>query len=232
MELLWNGFGDAVELLIGLDGQVFQAAIRSLWVSSLAVGLATVVGLPLGSWLAFSSFRGVGAIVLLCRAAMALPTVFVGVVCFALFSRRGPLGATELLYTPWVIVIGEFMLALPIVTSLSHGAIKSLDPKVAETARTLGANASRRWLTYLSEARTGVTLAILTAYSRCVTELGIAMMVGGNIQDRTRTLATATALETGQGEFSRGFAMGLILLLIAVGVTLVIACLAREAEGP
>ena len=125
---------------------------------------------------------------------------------------------------------GEFLLALPLVVTISHGAIAALDPRVAETAKSLGAGLVRRWLTYLSEAKTGILVAMMTAFSRCVTELGIAMMVGGNIKERTQTLTTATALETGQGEFARGLAMGLILLLIAMIVTSLIVFLGREDE--
>ena len=230
MELIWEGLRDAGGLLLRLDPQVMDAALRSVWISLLAVLLATVVGLPLGTLLARRSFVGRRLLVLLSRASMAFPTVFIGMVCYAVFSRRGPLGPLELLYTPWAIVCGEFLLALPWVVSISHGAIKSLDPRVAETARTLGAGAPLRWLTYLSEARVGVTLAVLTAFSRCVTELGIAMMVGGNIRFRTRTLATATALETSKGEFARGMAMGMILLFVAVGVTLLIVYLSQEEK--
>jgi len=168
---------------------------------------------------------------LLFRAGMALPRVFIGSVCYAMFSRRGPLGPMELLYTPWAIVCGEFVLALPLIVSLSHAAIRELDPRVGETAWTLGAGLLGRCKTYLSEARLGIVLAILTAFARCVTELGIAMMVGGNIKNRTRTLATATALETGKGEFGRGMAMGFILLAIAVGVTWIIAYVGRDNQG-
>ena len=231
MELIRQGVQDACQLLLSADEQVVDAAIRSLWISSCAVLLATLIGLPLGTLLARRSFPGRSAAVLISRASMAFPTVFIGMVCYALFSRRGPLGLFELLYSPWAIVFGELLLALPIVVSISHGAIRSLDDRVGETARTLGAGVVRRWRTYLSEARVGVTLAILTAFSRCVTELGIAMMVGGNIRDRTRTLATATALETGKGEFARGMAMGLILLVLATGVTIVIVVLSREEHG-
>ena len=162
---------------------------------------------------------------------MALPTVFVGVLCYALFSRRGFLGPLELLYSPWGIVCGELLLAVPIVVGISQGAFRSLDPRVAETAWTLGAGPLRRGLTYLSEARVGAMLAVLTAFARCVTELGIAMIVGGNIKDRTRTLATATALETGKGEFARGLAMGTILLLVALAAACVIGWLSRENKG-
>jgi tungstate transport system permease protein len=192
------------------------------------VGLAGLAGLPAGTLLARRAVPGRGLLVLALRAAMAAPTVFVGIVCYGLFSRRGPLGPFELLYTPWAMVAGEWLLAFPIVTALSHGALKSLDPRVPETARTLGAGPLRRWCTYLSEARVGVTLGLLTALARCLTELGIAMMVGGNIAYRTRTLATATALETGKGEFERALAMGLLLLFLALGVTVLIASLSKE----
>ena len=162
---------------------------------------------------------------------MSLPTVFVGVLCYSFFSRRGMLGPLELLYTPWAIVCGELLLALPIVVSLTHGAVSSLDSKVGETAWLLGAGRFQRMRTYLSEARGGVMLAVLTAFSRCVTELGIAMMVGGNIKDRTRTLSTATALETSKGEFGRGLAMGMLLLFIAMTVTLLMSYVGRDEQA-
>ena len=228
MGLIWEGCRDAIHLLLHRDPLVLDAAWRSLWISLLAVGLSTVVGLPLGTLLARLTFPARAFVVLGFRAGMALPTVFIGIVCFALFSRRGPLGPFELLYTPWAIVCGEFLLALPLVVSICHSAVQALDPRVGESAWTLGASPLRRWRTYISEARIGVALAILTAFSRCVTELGIAMMVGGNIKDRTRTLATATALETNKGEFGRGLAMGLILLMIAMSVTLVVGFLSRN----
>ena len=230
MDLIWHGGREALDLLVRLDPQVLDAAARSLWISVLAVGLAALVGVPLGTMLARLSFPGRGLVVLLFRAGMAFPTVFIGMVCYALFSRRGPLGPLELLYTPWAIVVGEFLLALPLVVSISQGAVRSLDPRVGETACTLGAGLLMRWRTYVSEARVGITLAVLTGFSRCVTELGIAMMVGGNIRDRTRTLATATALETAKGEFARGMAMGFILLAIATGVTLLIVYLGRAEQ--
>ncbi|MDF1562572.1 MAG: ABC transporter permease [Deltaproteobacteria bacterium] len=232
MELLWEGLSEATRVLVSLDPLVLGATWRSLWVSSLAVLLATGLGLPLGTLLARRRFAGRSLLVLASRVGMATPTVFLGVLGYALFSRRGPLGVADLLYTPWAIVFGELLLALPITISISHGAVAALDPRIPFTAQTLGAGTLRRWLTYLSEARIGVMLAVLTAFARCVTELGIAMMVGGNIRGHTRTLATAIALETGKGEFGRGLAMGLILLLVALGVTLAIATLGRQSREP
>ncbi len=230
METLVEGLSDALRAMVGRDPSIRDAAWRSIWISTLAVLMAASLGLPIGCWLARVRFYGRHILVLLFRAGMAFPTVFLGLVCFGLFSRRSPLGPLELLYTPAAIVIGELMLALPIVVSLTQGAVSSLDPRVGETARTLGANPLHRWLTYISEARTGITLAILVAFSRCVTELGIAMMVGGNIKGRTRTLATATAMETGKGDFEQGLATGLILLAIALLVMALIGSVNREGR--
>ena len=228
MQLIWEGLQEAMAMVLSGDPLILSAAVRTVWISASAVGLATLLGLPLGTWLARKQFPGNRVVVLAFRVGMALPTVFVGMLCYALMSRRGVLGPLELLYSPWGIVCGELLLAIPIVVGISHGAVKSLDPRVAETAWTLGAGPWKRGWTYLSEARTGVLLAVLTAFARCVTELGIAMMVGGNIKDRTRTLATATALETGRGEFARGLAMGTILLAVALLATCLIGWLSRE----
>ena len=228
MELFVEGLSEAYQLIVSLDPMVTGASLRTVWISTLAVALAAIFGLPAGTFLARIRFPGRQLVVLLFRGGMAMPTVFVGLICYGLFTHHGPAGSLRLLFEPWAIVVGEFVLALPIILSITHGAISSLDVRVGETALTLGAGALRRWRTYISEARRGVMLAILTAFARCVTELGIAMMVGGNIRGRTRTLATATALETGQGEFARAMAMGLILLFIAVLVMVVIVGLSRE----
>ena len=231
MSLIFDAIAEALRLIVGMDEQVVDAAARSLFVSSVAVFCATLLGIPMALVLARFRFPGRAITIFLTRAAMSVPTVFLGVVCYALFSRRGPLGPLEILYTPWAIIAGEFLLALPLITSLSHGAFANLDPRVAETAKILGANRIQRALTYISEARVGVVLAVLVAFSRCVTELGIAMLVGGNLKGQTRTLPTATALETNQGDFSRAMAMGLLLLLLAVGVTFIVLWLGREDES-
>ncbi len=228
MNYIFDGLKEALRLILTLDPDVLDSALRSLWVSSAAVGLAMLAGIPLGLLLARARFAGRRALIVIARASMAVPTVFVGVVCYAVFNRSGPLGPMEILLTPWAIVIGEFLLALPIIISLTHNAIATLDPRVGETAWTLGAGKLRRWWTYLSEARSGVALGTLTAFARCVTELGVAMIVGGNLPDRTRTLATAAALENSKGEFERGLAMGILLLGISLGVTCIIARVGRE----
>ena len=232
--MIREGIQEALTLLLRLDASVIDAATRSLWVSIVAVVTASAVGIAIGLVLARKRFTGRSVVVVAFRVGMSVPTVLIGLLCYGLLSRRGALGEFELLYTTWAIVLGEFFLALPIVVTLTHGAITRLDGRVFETAMTLGAGTIQRAMTYLREARLAIMLAVLTAFSRCFTELGIAMMVGGNIAGRTRTLTTATALETARGEFASGVAMSLILLTIALLVTLAIALLSRgtaEAES-
>lgn len=230
MQLLWDGLIGAFELLAARDALVLAATWRSLWISCLAVFFAAGVGIPVGLLLSRQTFLGRSIIVVLFRAGLSVPTVLIGLLCYALFSRRGPLGETDLLYTPWAIVIGEFCLALPIIVTWTQSSIAGLDVRVAETAITLGAGPLRRCWTYLSEARLAIALSILSAFARCFTELGIAIMVGGNIKHRTRTLTTATALETARGEFERGMAMSLVLLLVAAMVTLLVASMGRRGK--
>ena len=220
MEMILNGITEAIQLLVSGDALVFDAAWRSIWVSTTAVLIATILGISIGTLLARRRFVGRGLLVTLFRGMMGVPTVLIGLIGYALLARQGPLGTLELLYTPWGIVLGEVLLAVPIITSLTHGGIKNLDRRIPETARMLGAGPVQRWI-----------LAILTAFARCFTELGIAMMVGGNLKFKTRTLSTSTTLETARGEFSRAVAMSLILLAIAICITVVIALVSREDES-
>ena len=230
MQLLWDGITGALRLLASGDTTVLAAAWRSLWISSLAVVAACLLGIPCGASLAHGRFWGRRPVAILFRAGMSVPTVLIGLSCYALFSRRGPLGGLELLYTAWGVLIGEVALAVPIIVTWTQTSLAGLDPKVRETAKMLGAGMWRRQWTCLREVRPAIILASLTAFARCFTELGIAMMVGGNVKHRTRTLTTATAFETSRGEFERGVAMSLILLLMAAIVTVVTAWLGSQDE--
>ena len=212
-------------MLVQFDPQVVDAAAKSLWISTVAVWAAAVVGVPLGAALARRAFTGYRCLLLLFRAGMSVPTVLIGLLCYGVFSRRGVFGSFDLIYTPSVVMVGEFFLALPIIVTWTHAAVGRLDPRLPETAKTLGANLTRRAVTYLHHALPSIYLAVLTAFSRCFTELGIAMMVGGNLPGRTRTLTTATALETSRGDFSRGVAMSVILLFVALLVTCLVSWL-------
>jgi tungstate transport system permease protein len=146
---------------------------------------------------------------------MGVPTVLLGLIGYALFSRRGPLGPLDLLYTPGAIILCELLLALPMIVALAHSAAAAVDPLARETALTLGGGRWRALTVVASEARSGVAAAVLAAFGRVATELGIALMVGGNLKGQTRTLTTAIALETSRGDFARAVALGTILLALA-----------------
>ncbi|MBT8343020.1 MAG: ABC transporter permease, partial [Desulfatitalea sp.] len=159
---------------------------------------------------------------------MALPTVFIGLLVYALVTSRGPLGDFGLLFTLPGIAIGQTILALPVVTALTATAVESMDADLRTTLLSLGANRRQLVLSSLWEVRHGILSAALTAYGRVMTEVGISMMVGGNIKWHTRTITTAIALETNKGMFATGIALGLILLLIALTVNAVASFLRKH----
>lgn len=161
-------------------------------------------------------FWGKDSLITLVNTLMALPTVVVGLSVFLFLSRQGPLGGWELLFTPTAIVIGQFILAIPIVVALTIAPLSGIDPRIRETALTLGASRSRAALSVIREARYAVVAAIIAGFARIIAEVGSALIVGGNIRGYTRTLATAMALETGKGEFAFAIALGLILILLSL----------------
>jgi tungstate transport system permease protein len=160
------------------------------------------------------------------RTLTALPTVVVGLLTYSLLSRRGFLGPFGLLYTQSAMVVGETILVVPLMAALTTAVISGADPRIEETALTLGASRFGAALTVLAEMRRGIAAAVATTFGRLISELGVALMVGGNIEGSTRTMTTAIALETSKGELALGFAIGLILLGVALGVNVGVAVLA------
>jgi len=222
MEFLREGFRRAVALLLSGDAEVFGIALLTLKIAVVATVIACGVGLPLGYFLATRRFWGRRAALTAVNTALAFPTVVVGLLLFGLLSRRGPLGELGWLYTWQAIVAGDVLLALPIAAALSAAAVQGVDARVRRTAQTLGAG---RWLTAWTvarEARFALAAVITAAFGQVVAEIGAAMMLGGNIRGSTRTLTTAVALYTAQGDFGLAIALGLVLIAIAllVNVTL------------
>jgi len=177
-----------------------------------------VPGIPLAVLIALTRFPGRRALLAVLSSLMALPTVVVGLLVYSLISRAGPLGPLGLLFTPRAVIIGQAILAFPIVLSMTASSLSSLPPLFPEVLTTLGA--SRRRILWMSvrEARGAVLSASLAAFGRVVGEVGAAMMLGGNIRLYTRTITTAIALETSKGEFEQGLALGIILMVLALGV--------------
>ena len=221
-----DAFGSALRLLVERDQQVLSAVGVSLWVALFATTLATLLGAPLGFWVGTREFRGRRAAELILNTSTALPTVVVGLLTYALLSRRGMFGALGLLYTPSAMVIGETILVTPLMAALTMAVVSGADPRIQETALTLGASRMTAALTVVSEMRRGLLAAIATGFGRLISELGIALMVGGNILGSTRTMTTAIALETSKGEFALGLALGLILLVVALAVNVGVALVA------
>lgn len=220
MDFILAGVLEAVGLLSRGDPEAFSAISATLRVSSYSMTASLLIGIPAGFALGYGEFRGKRPLRLLVDTLLALPTVFIGLLVYALLTRRGPLGEWGLLFTLPGVAIGQTILALPIVAALTATAVESMDARLHTTLMTLGAGRRQLALTTLWEGRFSILAAAVTAYGRVLTEVGISMMVGGNIKWHSRTITTAIALETNKGQFAMGIALGLVLLAIAFVVNL------------
>jgi len=222
MDYIIDAFLGAFWLILSLDREIFSIALLSLRVAGIATVFATLIGVPLAYVIATRGFPGKRTVLTIFNTLMAVPTVLVGLFCYAFFSRRGPLGFLDLLFTPTGMVIGDLILALPLIVALTIAAVNAVDPRARLTALALGATSRQTSWTILLDARYALMAAILNGFGRVVAEVGAAMMLGGNIRGYTRTLTTAVALETSKGEFAFAMALGLILLTLALMVNLLL----------
>jgi tungstate transport system permease protein len=231
MEFLAEGFRRAWDLLVTGDAEVYGIALVTLRVAVIATFVACAIGLPLGYFLATRRFWGRRAALTVVNTALAFPTVVVGLLLYGMLSRRGPLGGLGWLYTWQGIVVGDVLLALPIAAALSAAAIQGVDPRIRRTAETLGAGPWRTAWTVAREARFALAAVITAAFGQVVAEIGAAMIVGGNIRGSTRTLTTAVALFTSQGDFGMALALGLVLLAMALVVNIALQVLQGRGSG-
>ena len=215
MEYLVNGFLSALALLANLDEDTISAIEATLGSTAYAMVAALSLGLPGGFILGYCRFPGRRFLRLISDTLVAFPTVLIGLLVYAFLTARGPLGEYGLLFTLKGMAVGQAILALPIVTSWTAQAVEDLDSRCHQTLRTLGANAHQLAALTLFECRYALAMVAVTAFGRVITEVGVAMMLGGNIRYSTRTMTTAIALETSKGEFAQGIALGLVLLLMA-----------------
>jgi len=231
MDFLAEGFRRALALLFSGDAEVYGIALLTLKVAIVATLVACGLGLPLGYFLATRRFWGRRAALTAVNTALAFPTVVVGLLLYSLLSRRGPLGGLGWLYTWQAIVVGDVLLALPIAAALSAAAVQGVDPRVRRTAETLGAGRWRTAWTVAREARFALAAVITAAFGQVVAEIGAAMIVGGNIRGSTRTLTTAVALHTSQGDFGLALALGFVLLAMALVVNVALQVLQGRGSG-
>ncbi len=227
MDFILQGILQAFKLLFSGDPETYSAVAATVKASGFSMAASLVIGVPAGFALGYLRFPGRRQVRLVVDTLLSLPTVFIGLLVYAFISRQGPLGDLGLLFTLPGIAVGQAILALPVVIALTATAIESMDPNLRTTLISLGTGRRQLLLTSLWEVRRGILSAGLTAYGRVMTEVGISMMVGGNIKWHTRTITTAIALETGKGMFATGIALGMVLLLIAFTVTLPASLLRR-----
>ena len=214
MTFLFEGFLEGLQMVFQGNPAIYNAAWVTLKVSFWSTLIASLIGLPLGYFLASSSFRGKGFFTVLLQTLLGFPTVVIGLLVYGFLSRRGPFGFADLLFTPSGIVIGLVILAFPITNMFTITAVSGIDPRAREMALTLGASRQRTAWTLFKEVRFGLISALLASFGRVASEVGIAIMLGGNIEGYTRTLTTAIALESMKGEFGFGIALGLVLLTL------------------
>lgn len=228
MDFIYAGFVQAIYLLTAGDESTWSAVSATLKVSTFSMVIAMAAGLPCGFLIGYFDFKGKLALRTVLDTMLALPTVFIGLVVYGLISSQGPLGEFNLLFSLGGIALGQTILAFPVIAALTAAAIQAIDPQLKLTLISLGAGKKNILLTCLWEVRFGILAAVVNAYGRVMTEVGISMMVGGNIKWHTRTITTAIALETGKGMFANGIALGLVLITIAFAVNIFLSFLKKQ----
>ncbi len=213
---------------------IFRELALALWISLKTSGLAALVAsaiaVPAALFLAGRDFRGKKLVLAVVQTWMAAPTVVIGLLFYSLLSRSGPLGRFGLLYTQAAMTLGQVFLILPLVAGFSYTALRQVDRRARPTALTLGATPRQAGWIVLREARFPLLVAVLAGFARAVSEVGIAMMLGGNIRNVTRNITTSIALETAKGEFRNGVILGAILLVITLGINLLVQTGLRGRE--
>jgi len=217
---IWQGLTQAIELIVTLDPEVMEIAGRSLRISVTSSLLASLICIPLASLIHFHHFRGKRILINVIQAFFSIPTVAIGLFVFVVFSRAGPLGGLNLMFTPTVMVLGQMILLTPILLGLTISALSGVDKSIRDTALSLGASDFQATVVVLKEARYAVVAAVIMGFGRAISEVGCALMVGGNIRGFTRVLTTAMSLETSKGELELSIALGIILILIALMVNI------------
>jgi tungstate transport system permease protein len=231
MDVIWDALGDAFNLLFSGDAETFEIIALSLRISLTATVIAFALGLPLGMLLAFGRFRGRRLALATVHTGMGMPPVVVGLIVTVALWRSGPLGGLDLLYTPSAMIVAQAAIGTPLVAGISAAALQQVDPDFRVQMQALGASRLRSLWAVAVEARLPLLAAVMAGFGAAVSEVGAAMMVGGNIAGETRVLTTAAVLETSKGNLALAVALGLILLLLAFTVNLVLT-LAQQRGRP
>jgi tungstate transport system permease protein len=222
LEEIWQGLVTALRLIVTFDPEVVEISLRSLAVSATSTTLAALICVPLATLVHLNRFPGKRALISLTQTLYSVPTVVVGLFVFVLISRAGPLGGLNLIFTPTAMVLGQVLLIAPIMFGLTLSALSGVKPGIIDTAVALGASPGQTARLILHEARFAVLAAVVMGFGRAISEVGLAIMIGGNIRGFTRVITTAISLETSKGELELALALGIILLIIALVINLML----------
>lgn len=227
-----DGLRQAFQLVVGLDPSLIDISLRSLQVSLTALVIASVIAMPLGTFLAIQRFRFRRAVITIVNSLMGLPPVVVGLMVYILLSRSGPLGVLGLLFTPTAMIIAQIIIITPLIASITHQAMRDLWASYHDLLISLNTSKSQRIATLIWDGRRALLTAALAGFGRAIGEVGAIMIVGGNIDQVTRVLTTAIALETGKGDFALALALGFVLIALALIVNVATHWLGQtEREG-
>ena len=230
MNELAQGFVKAFQLIVTFDPQVMEITARTLAIALSSCVISTAFCLPLGSLIHFKQFPGKRVLINIIQTFYSIPTVVVGLFVFILFSRIGPFGVFNLMFTPTIMVIGQVILISPIVLGLVIAALSGVDKGVFETASSLGASRFQSTFQVIREARYAILSAVTMGFGRAISEVGLALMVGGNIMGFTRVITTAISLETSKGDVELSIALGIILIIVALIINIILNRLQHRKE--
>ncbi len=217
----WEALDEAFRLIRTLDSEVIEITWRSLRIAATSSAISFfLIALPLGTLIHFNNFLGKRLVISTIQTLFALPAVAVGLITFILLSNKGALGDLGWYLTPSAIIFGQTMLITPVMLGLVISALNAVDKSIPETATTLGANKLQMYLVSIREARFGILTALVMGFGRAISEVGVSIMVGGNIRGFTRTLTTTISLETQMGETELALALGIILIILAFVINL------------
>ncbi len=231
MRFLLDGLWQAWNLILHADEELLSALFVTLRVSLISTSIASILAIPTAIFIARRELRGKKTLLLLLRCSLALPTVTVGLFVYAFIARNALLGGMHLLFSPTAIVMGQVLLITPLITAIAHSALAESAAAVHEEASILGASTFQASLKVALEARSAIFTALMTGFGRVISEVGISLMLGGNIRGFTRTITTAITLETSQGRFSVAFAMGMVLLLMVLILNILIQFVDRRRDA-
>ncbi|NLY77033.1 MAG: ABC transporter permease [Tissierellia bacterium] len=222
MDYIVEGLKEAIKLLIGFDQEIYEIIFLSLFISTSATIIASIIFIPIGIHLGIKEFKRKRALSRMLYTFMSIPSVVVGLLVAIILSRRGPLGKFDLMYTPKAMIIAQTLLVTPLILGLTYSLAKNRGKEIESIGKTLGAGRKDIILLIIKELKIDLIVNVVTAFSRAISEVGAVMIVGGNIRRKTRVITTTISLMKSMGDYPMAIALGIVLLFISFLVNSII----------